>query len=62
MGRLLHRGDALKHLTEQQKAEIQKDPKLTQLRRKREQVLAKIRDRKWTLKSAKDTNCGKALI
>ena len=61
MGRLLRRGDAPKHLTEQQKAEIQKDPKLAQLRRKRKQVLAKIRDRGWTLKSAKDTNGGKDL-
>ena len=61
MGQLLRRGDAPKHLTEQQKVEIQKDPKLTQLRRKREQVLVKIQDKGWTLKSAKDINCSKAL-
>ena len=62
MGRLLRRGDAPRQLTEQQKAEIQKDPKLTELRRKREKVLAKIQDRGWTLKTAKDTNDGKTFI
>ncbi|KAI5917140.1 hypothetical protein F4810DRAFT_705126 [Camillea tinctor] len=35
MGRLLRRGDAPKHLTEQQKAEINLDPKLIKFRQKR---------------------------
>jgi len=62
MGRLLRHGDAPKRLTEHQKAEVNNDPKLAKLRRKRDRDLAEIRKRGWTLQTAADTKRGKHLL
>ena len=62
MGRLLRHGDAPKSLTEQQKAEINDDRKLTNLRRKRDRILTRIRKLGWTLKTATNTKLGRHLL
>ncbi|KAL1852488.1 hypothetical protein Daus18300_012169 [Diaporthe australafricana] len=55
MGRLLRHGDAPKSLTKEQKAEVDRNPKLAGLRRKRESLVIVIKRKGWTLKKLKAT-------
>ncbi|KAJ0100679.1 hypothetical protein J7T55_012537, partial [Diaporthe amygdali] len=55
MGRLLRHGDAPTSLSKEQKAEVDSDPKLRSLRRKRESVVALMKRKGWTIKKLKAT-------
>ncbi|KAK4148395.1 hypothetical protein C8A00DRAFT_47713 [Chaetomidium leptoderma] len=62
MGRLLRNGDAPTRLTDEQKMEINLDPKLSKMRQKRDRVRAEIRKQGWTDKTAKLHQLGRRLL